>query len=235
MVSDADESAVILRVQDLKPEEAEQLRRLRAESGWTNAELSMLVQGWYGSLGPHVSARLSSTPGQDDVLVITFAPPPKEHAVTATKHYERAVELAQMGRLLEALHHFEHAVRLYPIHPDYQMGLGHAHLELGHLDLAETAFLACLRVDPEHFDAMTLLGNVYLALGKLDLAGELYQRSISQVPTVQAMTNLGAVHGKMGRLHEARASFSRALQLDPTYKQARMGLQVTEQMLKDGA
>lgn len=59
----SDWSQVILRIRDLRHEEAEKLAELRRSEGWSEAQLTQLVQGWFGLLGRYVSARVSHPTG----------------------------------------------------------------------------------------------------------------------------------------------------------------------------
>jgi hypothetical protein len=95
-----DTSQVVLRVRDLRREEAEELAALRRSERWSETQLTRLVQGWYGLLGKYVSARLALV-GADESLIIEFAAPPDEQAVAAAKEHGKGIELAQRGRIRE--------------------------------------------------------------------------------------------------------------------------------------
>ena len=86
---------------------------------------------------------------------------------------------------------------------------------IGHLDVAERAYLARLRTAPDDPDALHYLGVLRHQQGRSEEAASLIGRALANAPDyVDAWNNLGNVHKASGRLDAAERAYREALGRD---------------------
>jgi tetratricopeptide (TPR) repeat protein len=221
---------VAITLADLDPDLARELSSARTPSGWDQAAVTQIVRKYYGFLGGSISAAVMPrhpTLGDGvETLAVVLNEGDAIRESPAESIFAEGIRAAERGEMKAALQSFTRAVSLNRVEPRYYRALAQANLELGQLDDAERTFQQCLRLDPNDADALTMLGNVHYSRRAFDAAIQCYRRSISIEPTPYALTNLGAALGELGDARAATDAFNQALALDPTYHQARRGLEI---------
>jgi tetratricopeptide (TPR) repeat protein len=221
------EYIVEIPVVDLQTEVRKAVEDWRTSANATPDGLNELARAWFAGFGPGLSAAIApGSKAAGDTLRVTLTIPPGADQARAARANKQGLGHAQAGRLDRALELFREAVERWPFDADYHRARGQAALELGEVQEAEDAFLAGLRLHPRDWASLTMLGNVRYAKGALQLARSLHEQSLAIHESAYALTNLGGVLGKEGQVSAARALFERALQLDPSYEKARIGLSV---------
>lgn len=134
-------------------------------------------------------------------------------------------DLADAGRLPEAMQRYEAALALAP-------GLARAHLNLGNALLARgdtqpalDAYERALAARPGYAAAHFNIGNAQARLGHPEAAIEAYAKAVSLDPGfADAWIALGNVQDDLRRHNDAIASYERALLLQPGYAQVHANL-----------
>ena len=158
---------------------------------------------------------------------------PDEHSPAA-----RAKQLWEVGYVRHALGLYEPAIEAYrasiALHPTAE-----AHTFLGwtysHQGKVEEAIAECetaIRIDPEFGNPYNDIGVYRLELGQIDEAGPWFRKAIAakRYCCYQfAHANLGRVLLAQGKIVEARTSFERALEHDPEYLPALIGVELIRQ------
>ncbi len=136
-------------------------------------------------------------------------------------HYNLGSDLAQQGRLMEAIDHLSAALRLKPDYTKAHNNLGLALFKQGNLDQAANHFLAALRIHPGNSAAHYNLGLVMAKRGHLKAAVNHYLEALRINPDfAEAHNNLGIALQAQGRLKEAVYHLSAALKIRPDYAEA---------------
>ena len=129
-----------------------------------------------------------------------------------------AIELAQTGRVDEAVVHFEAVVRMSPQKPDVHFNYGCALLQVSRFEKSAAAFETYLKKRPHSAQALTNLGAAYIGLGRYSDAESALQRALMRDPKmVDALSNLGTVQSIRGRYDEAERSFQIGLEHGPRH------------------
>ena len=130
-----------------------------------------------------------------------------------------AIELAQAGRVAEAVEHFEAVVRMSPQRPDAHYNYGCALLQVCRYEESASVFQIYLRHRPHSAQALTNLGAAHLGAGRLSDAESALQRALMRDPKmVEAFSNLGTVQSLRGRYTEAEGSYRQGLEHDPSHR-----------------
>ena len=151
---------------------------------------------------------------------------------------ERAKQLWEIGYVRHVLGLYEPAIEAYrasiALHPTAE-----AHTFLGwtysHQGKVKAAIAECetaIRIDPEFGNPYNDIGVYLLELGQIDEAGAWFRKAIAakRYCCYQfAHANLGRVLLAQGKIEEARTSFERALEHDPEYLPALIGVELIRQ------
>jgi tetratricopeptide (TPR) repeat protein len=100
----------------------------------------------------------------------------------AKTHDYLGVLLARMGRVQEAVGHFEQALRIKPDFAQAQNNLGNALLQAGKVQAAIGHYEQALRLRPDYAEADNNLGIALQQLGKVPEAMEHYERALRLMP-----------------------------------------------------
>lgn len=123
--------------------------------------------------------------------------------------------------------HWSKEVEQNPSSARARFNLGLAHMEMGHINEAEKAYLAALELEPDLVEAWVNLGGVRLL--KWDFAGclEATREAVARRDDlVMAHFNMGQAHLYLGHAEELVACNRRALELDPRHAAAHYFLAV---------
>ena len=135
--------------------------------------------------------------------------------------------MSQAGRLQEAIHHLEAAVRIRPDSLESRTDLGNALAKDGRLVEAIAQYEAALRIQPNSPITLNDLGNALSQIpGRLPEAIADYRKALQLQPDyADAHNNLGAALAKLpGKLPEAIREYQAALPFEPNSAQAHYNL-----------
>ena len=136
---------------------------------------------------------------------------------------ERAVELHQAGRTVDAALIYRAIILQHPKHFDATHLLGVVAMQENRLDEAKTLITAALQIRPNDAPALSNLGTVHLREKQPERARALFERSAKLQPNSgSAQTNLGTALRQLGRYREALVPLRIAYAGNPGF---RTGLQ----------
>jgi len=122
----------------------------------------------------------------------------------ATAKFNRAVELQQQGKLVEAAAEYRAALSVKSNYPEAQANLGVVLARLGKYDEAIAAYESALKLAPHLTPILLNLGIAHYRAGKFDRAVTVFQRFLEQRPDVtQARQLYGLSLAALGRDEEA--------------------------------
>ena len=227
--SSPDGAVTIVKINDLVSPFRERVEEARTKSGWDAETLTKAVREAYDFLGPFVSARIDEDVQGTERLVVEFTPPAGRDLDEAERSFSTAVDLAMSGDLKTAKTRLQDVVGDFPEVATYRAELGHVCFETGDLEAAEDELLAALALDGREAKALTMLGNLYMTRHDYEGAKQLYTSAVGVNRTAYNLANLGAALGQLGHVDQAISRFREALDVDPTYEKARVGLQLAQQ------
>jgi predicted O-linked N-acetylglucosamine transferase (SPINDLY family) len=133
-------------------------------------------------------------------------------------HNNLAEVLRALGRLDEAIGHYQTATALDAGYVDAFNNLGVALNQAGRLAEAERALQRAIALDARSLNAHSNLGNLYQDIDRADDAIAAYGRALAlDANDAEVHNNLGNAWKMKGRLDEAVSCYQRALQLQPNY------------------
>ncbi|MET0554211.1 MAG: sulfatase-like hydrolase/transferase [Vicinamibacteria bacterium] len=150
-------------------------------------------------------------------------------APDAAAWYERALALADAGRVAEAIGSAERALALDPSLPEVHNHLGVLRAARGELPQALAAFDEAVRLDTNNALGHANRGNALRSMGRLPEAKDAYEAALRASPrNVDALNGLGTLAVLGGAPDEAVTLFQRALGQQPDLAEARLNLAVAE-------
>jgi tetratricopeptide (TPR) repeat protein len=136
-------------------------------------------------------------------------------------HVHRALRLAAIGQLEQAVDEYRAALGLDPHDPDVRDGMARMLARAGSDSLALDEFRALLSRHPEDARAWYNLGNLYRRLGRPRPAADAYRRALQLEPRREAAWNqLGQIARERGDTAQAAQCWRQALEVVPGYAQA---------------
>lgn len=135
--------------------------------------------------------------------------------------FDRAVELAQKNRTIEAVVEWKKAVELNPDEAkarfNYALALG----KQGQLDEAIHQYQKTIDLDPENASAYTNIAVALASTGRMSQALPYFERAAALEPEgARALSNFGAALIEVGRVDEGISYCRKALEIDPRYADA---------------
>jgi Tfp pilus assembly protein PilF len=175
-------------------------------------------------------------------LAILFAISPALSQQTAEEPppAERAKQLWEAGYVRHVMGMYEPAIEAYrasiAIHPTAEAHtfLGWTYSYQGKVKEAIAECEIAIRIDPEFGNPYNDIGVYLLELGKVAEAAPWFRKAIAakRYCCYQfAHANLGRVLLAQGKIEEARRAFERALEHDPEYLPALIGVELIRQAL----
>jgi protein O-mannosyl-transferase len=140
-------------------------------------------------------------------------------------HDNLGIVLAQLGRVPEAIGHFQQALRIKPDSAMAHYNLANALVQTGRTEDAIGHYHEALRIEPGDFKALTKLGNVLQQMGRVPEAIGEYQQALRLKPDyAEAHNNLGVALMAQDRFLEAIEQYEQALQINPDFADAHCNL-----------
>jgi tetratricopeptide (TPR) repeat protein/mono/diheme cytochrome c family protein len=147
-------------------------------------------------------------------------------------HDDVALLYLQLGRMTEAVAHYEASVKLQPESAVAHFNLGAALMLVNRNQPALSEFQQALRLDPDYAAAHNNLGNLLDRQGQLDEALVHYREALRLNPaSAAAHNNIGFVMTRRGSLDLAVSHFRDALRIDPGSADAHYNLGIALQRL----
>jgi tetratricopeptide (TPR) repeat protein len=129
-------------------------------------------------------------------------------------HNDLGTALESLGRVREAMEHYEQALRIKPNYAEAYNNLGVALKGQGRLPEAIGYYEQALRIEPDLFQAESNLGNALLQVGKVPEAIGHDEQALRLKPDyAEAHNNLGNALLRAGRVQEAIGHYEQALRL----------------------
>lgn len=139
----------------------------------------------------------------------------------AAAHNNRALALADLGRLPEALAGVDRALQLQPAYADAHNNRANLLRRLGRDDDALAAYEQALQPQPGHADAACNRGHLLTKAQRLPEALASYEQALAARPGwALAWHNRGHTLRDLYRLPEALACYDRVLALEPDHAEA---------------
>ena len=173
------------------------------------------------------------------VIALSWMPGAMADAGGEMSPSDRAHAYQQVGYALHQAGEYADAAALYrrsiEIHPTAEAHtyLGWSLSLLGKLDDAIAECKKAIAVDPEFANPYNDIGTYLIELNRADEALPWFEKAITAERYCcyqYAHFNRGRVLLTQGRIDEARRAFERALEHDPAYAPARIGLEYLRQM-----
>jgi choline-sulfatase len=145
----------------------------------------------------------------------------------AVAWHERALALAEIGRLADAEKAERRALELNPLLPEPSNHLGVLLARQGRVAESLAHFDAATTIDPNNAKAWNNRANALRGLGRNEEAAHAYRKAADLSPRDPDPWNgLGVLAVQSGRAEEAATLFRRALSLAPGLSEARLNLAV---------
>ena len=140
---------------------------------------------------------------------------------SAEWHCEFGAMLVRLGKVQEAIDHYEQALRLKPDLAVAHYDLGIALAGQSKVQEAINHYEQALRIEPDYAEAHNNLGIALVRLGKMQEAIEQYQQALRIRPDyAEARYNLGNAWVRLGWLQEAIDNYEQALRIQPDFADA---------------
>ncbi len=146
--------------------------------------------------------------------------------LTTEELTEKAEQLEESGKLVEALEYWRAAVQR-DSDPVSLCQFGNLARTMGKWSEAEGALVLAANLAPELPNPYTLLGFLYLDQDMLEEAMSYFQKALEIEQTAAGLTSLGMVQLELGLNEDERASLKEAIRIDPNYEEAYYNLGLT--------
>ena len=146
-------------------------------------------------------------------------------------HYNRALLLAKLNRLADALSETHVALSLDSNNVDARHLQALVLMRLGNWSMADAAAKAALAVDPKRAGLYLVAGHVKLQMADWGGAIRDFQQESKNSPTsTAAWFNLGVAHCHERAWQQAITAFQKVMELDPMDRQAAENLRIVREL-----
>ena len=140
-------------------------------------------------------------------------------------HHNLGLALSRIGKIQEAIGHYEQALRIQPDSPEAHCNLGNALAQAGGVGEAIRHYEQALRIRPGYVEARNNLGTALLQAGRVQEAIVQFDLALRIKPDfAEAHHNLGLALLRIGRIQEAIGHCEQALRIQPDYAEAHCNL-----------
>lgn len=145
---------------------------------------------------------------------------------SARVQYNLGLAYEERGELDKAVFHYQRAVAIIPLHPNFHLGLGNVYGKQGLRELRAAEYREAIRVAPEKVDGYYNLGMVYAEMMIWQKSVEAFRRAGEINPGDPRIFNkLGISCYRAGKEAEAIKAFRQALIVNPDFRDARINLE----------
>ena len=151
----------------------------------------------------------------------------------ARAHNNLGFALAEIGRVAEAVGHYEEALRIQPGYDTAHYNLGNALVEQGRVAEAIAQYEEALRIKPADTGAHYNLGLALVRQGRVAEAIEQYEEALRIAPDFTDTGSYAEIHNDLGlalvqqgRVPEAMEHYEQALRINPGFAAAHYNLGV---------
>ncbi|MBI3668783.1 MAG: tetratricopeptide repeat protein, partial [Acidobacteria bacterium] len=121
------------------------------------------------------------------------------------------------GQYMDAVEHFQNALKTEPTSDAAYRGLASAYEHLGRPVEAERTYRQAIDVRPHYWASYSWLGAFYNHGARYTEAAEMFRQVVALAPdSFRGYSNLGAIYVFLGRYDEAIATLERSVALRPT-------------------
>jgi Flp pilus assembly protein TadD len=143
----------------------------------------------------------------------------------ARAHDNLGIVLAQLGRVPEAIGHYQQALRINPDSAMAHYNLANALVQAGKTEDAIAHYKETLRIEPRDIKALTKLGNVLQQMDRVPEAIREYEQALRLKPDyAEAHNNLAVAMVGLGKLPQAIEQYEEALRIKPDFADAHCNL-----------
>ncbi len=122
--------------------------------------------------------------------------------------YALALAEEKLGKINEALNHYQKALSLTPLDEDVLKSLGQIYLRMGKADQAKDYLLRARAINPDNDEVVLALGKAYDTLGKHDKALECFLKLENKIlDDVDIHYYIAMTYGKLNILGESHYNF----------------------------
>jgi tetratricopeptide (TPR) repeat protein len=145
----------------------------------------------------------------------------------AAAHNDLGAVLMQVGKINDAIGHYEQALRINPNYADVHYNLGGALVQAGRVPEAIGHWQQAVRIKPDFAEAHYNLGNALLQTGKpKEAMGHWEQALRIRADYAEAHNDLAVALARLGRVPEATGHWEQAVRIKPDYADAHYNLGV---------
>ncbi|MFC1718091.1 tetratricopeptide repeat protein [Candidatus Poribacteria bacterium] len=144
-------------------------------------------------------------------------------------HYNLGLAYSDAKMYPQAIAELDRTIELKPSYRDAHFKLGTILYKQKRFIDAAAEFRRCVELSPKWFEAYLNLGSCYIKTRNADGAIESFEKVVELKPrSAEAHYNLGAAYMLAERYGEASAQFQKTLDIDSTYRRARLMLKQLE-------
>jgi tetratricopeptide (TPR) repeat protein len=150
-------------------------------------------------------------------------------------HNNMGMLLASQDKLVEAIKHYNKAIRLDPSNAKAYCNLGNAFFAQNKLNEADASYRRAISIKPNYAKALSNLAVVLSQQGKLDEAIYYFTEAVRTEPgDVEVRCNLGDALLEKGQIERAAKEYRKALKIDAGHPRANQGLKNAEERSNTG-
>ena len=143
----------------------------------------------------------------------------------AETHYNLGAISARLGKVQEAIGHYDQALCISPHDAKVHSNLGIALAQDGRIQEAVEQFEQALQINPTLFEVHANLGHALMILGRIPEAIAHWEQALRIQPdSAEVHYDLGLALEETGRIQAAIGHYEQALRIKPDYAEARNSL-----------
>jgi tetratricopeptide (TPR) repeat protein len=145
-------------------------------------------------------------------------------------HNNMGMLLASKDQLVEAIEHYNEAIRLDPGNAKAYFNLGNAFLVQSKLEESAASYRRAISIKPDYAKALSNLAVVLSQQGKLDEAIYYFTEAVRAEPSgIEVHCNLADALLEKGQIEKAANEYREVLEMEPGHPRAHRGLKDIEE------